>query len=675
MMIKLLRIVVIATLLAFCTNSLPLAGTTTTHGYFYKPSYGEKGPVAYSLYNATLDVTDTFLYSMQGIFALVTNWAVEDDMVVLVTATPTYVDSDTFTVSGDYTSRLTTNKIIQAQVAAGMVYSTVASSSFGGGVTTVNLNDAVLTNPITRVYVVATRDGLWPNGPGYVVARDYGVPGQTTLDAALAFISSSTRTLVLSRGTWSITADTTIPANINLKVEKGAVLDVATKTLTINGSLDAGLYQVFSYTGTGRVVFGPGVVSEVCPQWWGAIASDLTFDQTPMFDAAITALPATGGTVEYPPGEYAVNILLNKSGVRLQGCGSSQVITDTVTNRLVPWDVSKPVIQIANDTKDLKGSELNHIEVYSPGPNGAGTIGTKLAGGAYGGSYNSISVLGNFSQYNMLWYGGDTYCVSWNTFTDLKLMTNNGVSNIATLATIYGNTWVTACGIVNFGISGPDTGTGHAILNDSGVIQLSSGWVQCQGSHGIKMAKSYATKPVIYASDVRVESPAGNDVLLEVYNNERRPSSFIQGSIPISGKMKNLDGTEFAMNGIAIFVQYHSILTYPFIDGSVAFVDAGEIVDSVRMGVSSDNLLIINERTKGKTEITTDADIHLYANGGRDYTNYGATGVTSHGRLVSGQLKLNEIAIGNADNGCLFVDAADHILKFKDSRAAVHSLY
>ena len=105
------------------------------------------------------------------------------------------------------------------------------------------------------------------------VADRYGAQTSATLTLALAAIGSDQATLKLLPGTWVISSDITIPTNVTLKPERGAILSVTTtKTLTINGSLDAGPYQIFSWTGTGKVTFGPGAVEEVYPQWFGAIS-------------------------------------------------------------------------------------------------------------------------------------------------------------------------------------------------------------------------------------------------------------------------------------------------------------------------------------------------------------------------------------------------------------------
>ena len=68
---------------------------------------------------------------------------------------------------------------------------------------------------------------IWVGDPNY----------GTTLPAAIAAIDTETCILRVPAGTHNITADLEIPANIPLRVERGATLSVATtKTLTINGS-------------------------------------------------------------------------------------------------------------------------------------------------------------------------------------------------------------------------------------------------------------------------------------------------------------------------------------------------------------------------------------------------------------------------------------------------------
>ncbi len=133
---------------------------------------------------------------------------------------------------------------------------------------------------------VDTRLGksVWVGDPNY----------GTTLQSAITAISDSNVTLHVPAGTHSISADLTVPANICLKPVKGAVFSIAdTKTLTINGPLETGLYQIFACTGTGKVVFGAGATSEARPEWWGAKGDGVT-DDTAAIQAAATAMDKVG---------------------------------------------------------------------------------------------------------------------------------------------------------------------------------------------------------------------------------------------------------------------------------------------------------------------------------------------------------------------------------------------
>jgi hypothetical protein len=134
-------------------------GTYTTHGYFYKPDYGEKGPVDYYKFNAALDALDALIYPIISGYLSST-----DNVLILISDIPTYSDASTFTLPGDYTARFVVGYVVQAQVASGMVYSTVEGSVHDAGVTTITLTDAVLTDPITRVYVF-TSVGIYTPPP------------------------------------------------------------------------------------------------------------------------------------------------------------------------------------------------------------------------------------------------------------------------------------------------------------------------------------------------------------------------------------------------------------------------------------------------------------------------------------------------------------------------------
>ena len=92
----------------------------------------------------------------------------------------------------------------------------------------------------------------------------------------------------------------------SINMVKGGSFTVASgKTLTIDVPFSAGLYQVFS--GAGSVVFGAGLVTEVYPQWWGAVGVGVR-DDTAAIQAAAQSL--TGNqTLYFPDGTYLISYI------------------------------------------------------------------------------------------------------------------------------------------------------------------------------------------------------------------------------------------------------------------------------------------------------------------------------------------------------------------------------
>lgn len=68
--------------------------------------------------------------------------------------------------------------------------------------------------------------------------------------------------------TWPINANLIIALNITLIIRSGALFSLVDGvTLINNGPFQAGLYLVFSSSGTGKLVFECGAVKEDYPQW------------------------------------------------------------------------------------------------------------------------------------------------------------------------------------------------------------------------------------------------------------------------------------------------------------------------------------------------------------------------------------------------------------------------
>lgn len=102
------------------------------------------------------------------------------------------------------------------------------------------------------------------------------VGGQIILEsgdnfAAVISALGSTPAQIMIAGQVSITSNLTVPRTIALSCPKCALpnFDIATSVeLTLNASLEAGLYRIFSGDG---VVGGNPLVVEIFPEWWGAV--------------------------------------------------------------------------------------------------------------------------------------------------------------------------------------------------------------------------------------------------------------------------------------------------------------------------------------------------------------------------------------------------------------------
>ena len=166
-----------------------------------------------------------------------------------------------------------------------------------------------------------TPETLWTFSPAqagvFYSSVLYG-GSQATLVAAIATVGSTQATIYLAPSDWIISADLTIPANITLKPERGATLVIqGGKTLTINGPLDAGLYQIFSCVGTGKVVFGPGTVQAVHPEWWGAKADGATECLPALVAALTTEIPVQLSNGTYKA-TWAATTYLNTTSYDMQ---------------------------------------------------------------------------------------------------------------------------------------------------------------------------------------------------------------------------------------------------------------------------------------------------------------------------------------------------------------------
>jgi|GEM_PF-4270895 len=158
------------------------------------------------------------------------------------------------------------------------------------------------------------------------------------------------------------TASCTVGNNVVLKWKNsGNIITVSDGvTLTINGSFESGLYQVFSCVGTGSVIFGddiyPALVHEVYPEWWGIDGTADNIEIQKAIDSLyyggiVRLLPrlySTTGTITVGTGLKPMTILgsgdyESSSGTRIiySGPDSAKIFTMKAFSSLEDLFISK----------------------------------------------------------------------------------------------------------------------------------------------------------------------------------------------------------------------------------------------------------------------------------------------------------------------------------------------
>ena len=169
------------------------------------------------------------------------------------------------------------------------------------------------------------------------------VYNQSTPDSGL------TTNIGLQEGIYNITENTTI--NAQLVVPKGAILNISSGvTLTINGEILAGRYQIFS--GAGSVVVDNSKQSIGFPEWYGAIVNDSSFDNS----TAIKKCYDTFTITELSSADYYISntLKLDKSNRTLRGVQRldwSFNTNDNKGSRIISTSNTDTILQVGTDSQ------------------------------------------------------------------------------------------------------------------------------------------------------------------------------------------------------------------------------------------------------------------------------------------------------------------------------------
>jgi hypothetical protein len=213
----------------------------------------------------------------------------------------------------------------------------------------------------------------------------------------------ATKTLLWVHVANNVTANLTVPANIILRYTNSGITTISnTVTLTINGPITAGRYQIFSCTGTGIVAFTNNYSLDKVPvEWWGAVGNDST-DCTTAIKKAIDSCYATGQEVTFGVGTYLISSKLTFR-VPMSGQGMNWTVikatgtwTDTMMLDLydsvalrermyikgMRWDANSKAIQCFGSSSDGAGQSqaLFEMLMFKNSQHVVGAVGAVSAG-------------------------------------------------------------------------------------------------------------------------------------------------------------------------------------------------------------------------------------------------------------------------------------------------------
>lgn len=183
----------------------------------------------------------------------------------------------------------------------------------------------------TKITIHLTNSAIYAKSSG--LTGDGSTDDYSALNTLITSMGSNEREIYFSSGTYKIGTNITIPLNIKLKFAKGAMLTPTNGvTITINGSIEAGLYKIFdaNITGKGTITGSPKITCAY-PQWFGAVADGTTND-APSFNAALTFFDVVEVPNKHGDGYYIgseVTIGLNKHLI-----GGNDCILKMGANRL-----------------------------------------------------------------------------------------------------------------------------------------------------------------------------------------------------------------------------------------------------------------------------------------------------------------------------------------------------
>jgi hypothetical protein len=287
-------------------------------------------------------------------------------------------------------------------------------------------------------------------------------------------------------------------------------------------------------------------------------------DWTPAVQSAYDSISSTGGELFFPQGEYKFNLVINKSNISLRGVGRSASSSQGGVGgtRLLPTDLTKPVLQIGDGTSIVNSISLSSFSIEGD-QNTITSDGLVLLGAYYVNAWDFE--IRNFGRDNIRIESTATRASFNNNFNQFVSRWARGSS----FKVLYGATWVTATSISNFLLSGYSNVGCTALYSDGAEINAANGWIQTGNGVGHVYLSGSGVK--LLGHNVAVDSDAQTDTVLEFNFTPGLVSSYVTGTLTVDGKAKWNDGyiTPHGANGNNL--TYHTRLSYPHVVNALLF--------------------------------------------------------------------------------------------------------
>jgi hypothetical protein len=302
---------------------------------------------------------------------------------------------------------------------------------------------------------------------------------------------------------------------------------------------------------------GTGNLQSAGGQWWAIAETNLNVrqfgakldgksDDTPSFLAAAEALPNRTGTILVPGGIAAINLLINFPGVIYRGAnaGLARGEADPAENYWKPYDPTKPVVQLGDDTAVCIGSGVENVVLRGDAGSTQGEYGLILNGGAYLNICRNVRVM-NFSRTNIGFVGGKHYPCSRNIIDGFSSVVHSpGAKALSFVdpvnsSTVFCNDNLISNGILNAGQNGntlhSDSSGPNWLIN----IKADAGEAQ------VLIENTVGGVPYFKTANVGIDSPNSSDKLVH-YTGSDFSSSLAGFPSPIFDGPSSVDGYVFA---------------------------------------------------------------------------------------------------------------------------------